>query len=83
VLPGLSPALAAATVGIVPTAISNVAWDKGFKKGDSQLLAVTAYAMPLFSTLLLALLGLEALTWRLTIGALAIVGAGVISRAHA
>jgi drug/metabolite transporter (DMT)-like permease len=83
VLPGLSPTLAAATVGIVSTAISNVAWDEGFRKGDSQLLAVMAYATPLFSTLLLALLGLEALTWRLMIGAVAIVGAGVISRTHA
>jgi drug/metabolite transporter (DMT)-like permease len=60
-----------------------VAWDEGFRKGDSQLLAVMAYATPLCSALLLTVLGLESLTWRLLIGAVAIVAAGVMSRTDA
>ena len=83
VLPTLGGAAAAAAVGIVPTAIANVAWDEGFRKGDSQLLAVMAYATPLCSALLLTVLGLESLTWRLLIGAVAIVAAGVMSRTDA
>jgi len=81
IVPALGGASAAAAVGIVPTAIANVAWDEGFRKGDSQLLTVMAYATPLCSALLLTALGVEALTWRLLIGAIAIVVAGMMSRA--
>jgi drug/metabolite transporter (DMT)-like permease len=81
IVPALGGAAAAAAVGIVPTAIANVAWDEGFRKGDSQLLTVMAYATPLCSALLLTALGVEALTWRLLIGAIAIVVAGMMSRA--
>jgi len=83
IVPDLGGSAAAIAVGIVPTAIANVAWDEGFRKGDSQLLTVMAYATPLCSALLLTALGVEALTWRLLIGALAIVVAGLMSRAEA
>jgi drug/metabolite transporter (DMT)-like permease len=83
VLPTVVGAAAAVAAGIVPTAIGNMAWDEGFRKGDSQLLAVMAYATPLCSALLLTALGLESLTCRLMIGAIAIVVAGVMSRAEA
>jgi drug/metabolite transporter (DMT)-like permease len=83
VLPTLPGAAAAAVVGIVPTAIANVAWDEGFRKGDSQLLAVMAYAAPLCSALLLTALGLELFRWKLLIGALVIGVAGVMSHADA
>lgn len=81
VLPTLPGAAAAAVVGIVPTAIANVAWDEGFRKGDSRLLAVMAYATPLCSVLLLIVLGLESFTWKLLFGAIVIVIAGIMSRA--
>jgi hypothetical protein len=55
-------------------------WDEGFRRGDSQLLAVMAYATPLCSALLLAVFGLESLTWTLGLGALVIVAAGLLSR---
>jgi drug/metabolite transporter (DMT)-like permease len=65
----------------VPLALGNWAWDEGFRRGDSQLLAVMAYATPLCSALLLAALGIEALTWNLMIGAVVIAVAGFLSRA--
>jgi drug/metabolite transporter (DMT)-like permease len=83
VLPTLGSAVAATAAGIVPTAIANVAWDEGFRKGDSQLLAVMAYATPLCSALFLMVLGLESFTWKLLIGAIVIAVAGVMSRADA
>jgi drug/metabolite transporter (DMT)-like permease len=51
-----------------------------FRRGDSQLLAVMAYATPLCSALLLSVLGLESLTWTLGLGAVVIVAAGLLSR---
>ena len=83
VLPTLKSAAAAAAAGIVPTALANVAWDEGFRKGDSQLLTVMAYGTPLCSALMLTAIGVEALTWRLFVGAVAIVIAGAMSRAGA
>jgi drug/metabolite transporter (DMT)-like permease len=62
------------------SAFAKLAWDKGFRRGDRQLLAVAAYGTPLCSALLLSLLGLESLRWKLLIGALLIVTAGLISR---
>ena len=62
VLPSGGGIGAAAAVGIVPLACGNLLWDEGFRRGNSQLLAVMAYATPLCSALLLAVLGLESLT---------------------
>jgi drug/metabolite transporter (DMT)-like permease len=80
VIPGAGALAAAAAVGIVPLALGNMAWDEGFRRGDSQLLAVMAYATPLCSAVLLAALGLESFTWSLSIGAAVIVLAGLLSR---
>ena len=80
VAPSVASAAAAVLIGIAPTAFANLAWDRGFRYGDSQLLAVAAYGTPLCSALLLALLGLEPFTWQLLIAAMAIVGAGLLSR---
>jgi drug/metabolite transporter (DMT)-like permease len=81
VTPRMSSLLAAVAVAVVPSAIANVAWDTGLRRGDGRLLAVMAYATPLCSALVLTTLGLETLSWRLLIGAMVIVGAGVLSRA--
>jgi drug/metabolite transporter (DMT)-like permease len=80
VMPSAGGITAAAAVGIVPLAFGNLLWDEGFRRGDSQLLAVMAYATPLCSALLLAIFGLESLTWTLGLGALVIVAAGLLSR---
>jgi drug/metabolite transporter (DMT)-like permease len=80
VAPSIGGGAAAAAVGIVPAAFANLVWDEGFRKGDSQLLAVAAYGTPLCSAVLLAVLGLESFTWRLLVGAIVIVIAGVMSR---
>jgi drug/metabolite transporter (DMT)-like permease len=80
VIPSAGGMAAAAAVGIVPLAFGNLLWDEGFRRGDSQLLAVMAYATPLCTALLLCLLGLESLTWTLGLGALVIVLAGLLSR---
>jgi drug/metabolite transporter (DMT)-like permease len=80
VMPSAGGIAAAAAVGIVPLAFGNLLWDEGFRRGDSQLLAVMAYATPLCSALLLAVFGLESLTWTLGLGALVIVAAGLLSR---
>jgi len=80
VVPGVASAAAAVLIGIAPTALANLAWDRGFRSGDSQLLAVAAYGTPLCSTLLLATLGLQPFTWQLLVGAIAIVAAGLLSR---
>lgn len=81
VAPSLGALGAAAAVGVVPLALGNFAWDEGFRRGDSQLLAVLAYATPLCSALLLGALGLASFTWGLLVGAVVIVTAGVLSRA--
>ena len=81
VMPSLSAMGAAAAVGVVPLALGNYVWDEGFRRGDSQLLAVLAYATPLCSALLLGVLGLASFTWGLLLGGAIIVTAGVLSRA--
>ena len=80
VVPNLGAFAASAAVGIVPLAFGNLVWDEGFRRGDSQLLAVMAYATPLCSALLLSFLGMESLTWNLLIGAVVIAVAGMLSR---
>jgi drug/metabolite transporter (DMT)-like permease len=81
VMPSLGAMGAAAAVGVVPLALGNYVWDEGFRRGNSQLLAVLAYATPLCSALLLSALGLASLTWGLLLGGAIIVTAGVLSRA--
>jgi drug/metabolite transporter (DMT)-like permease len=80
VFPSYAAFASAAAVGIVPLALGNLAWDEGFRRGDSQLLAVMAYATPLCSAILLVALGLETFTRSLLIGAAIIVVAGYLSR---
>jgi len=82
VVPNLGSVVAAAAIGIMPAALANWVWDMGFRRGDSQLLAVMAYATPLCSALLLLALGIESFTPALLVGALLIVTAGFLSHAE-
>lgn len=80
VVPTIHSAAAATLIGILPAAFANLAWDEGFRRGDSQLLAVMAYATPVCSALLLIALGLESFTGALLVGAVLTVIAGFCSR---
>ena len=80
VIPGWGALAGAAAAGIVPLALGNFVWDQGFRRGDSQLLAVMAYATPLCSALLLVWLGLALFTPSLGLGAIVIVLAGWFAR---
>ncbi|HUA87947.1 MAG TPA: EamA family transporter [Steroidobacteraceae bacterium] len=68
--------------GFLALGLGNYLWDQGFRRGDSHRLAVMAYATPLCSTLLLASWGAALLTRNLLVGALVIVGAGMLSRSE-
>ena len=81
IMPSLGALAATAVAGMIPLALGNFVWDQGFRRGDSHLLAVMAYATPLCSALLLASLGAALLTWNLLTGAVVIVLAGLLSRA--
>jgi drug/metabolite transporter (DMT)-like permease len=83
VRPDARALIASVISGTVALGLGNFVWDQGFRRGDSQLLAVMAYATPLCSALLLALLGAAMLTWNLLTGALVIVLAGLLSRSTA
>ncbi len=82
VIPNVTMTAAIAAIGIIPTALGNFLWDQGFRRGDSKLLAVMAYATPLCSALLLSFLGIESLTWNLLMGAVVIALAGMLSRTN-
>ena len=82
VLPTIPALLAATAVGIAPLALANLAWDHGMRRGDSQLLASMAYATPLVGAVLLILAGFATFSLSLLIGALMIVGAGMVSKSE-
>ena len=82
VMPSSGGLSAAVAVGVAPLALANLAWDQGFRRGDSQFLAVMAYATPVVSALLLISIGWASLTPSLLIGAAMIVGAGLLSRSE-
>jgi drug/metabolite transporter (DMT)-like permease len=80
VTPSVGAFAAAAVAGILPTAVGYFVWDEGFRRADSQLLAVIAYATPLCSALILAALGAASLTWNLLAGGVVIMAPGYLSR---
>ncbi|MEM7526760.1 MAG: DMT family transporter [Pseudomonadota bacterium] len=65
-------------LGLGPVGAAFYAWDVGCKRGDIQLLGVSAYAAPLLSTLVLVLAGIAEPGWRLAVAATLITaGAGL------
>lgn len=82
IMPSLGALSAAVAVGVAPLGLGNLAWDQGFRHGDSQLLAVMAYGTPVLGALLLIGMGLASPTLSLLIGAAMIVGAGLLSRSE-
>ncbi|MEM6422091.1 MAG: DMT family transporter [Pseudomonadota bacterium] len=70
--------LAVLGLGLGPVGAAFYAWDVGCKRGDIQLLGVTAYAAPVLSTLALVLAGVAEADWRLgAAAALITAGAGL------
>ena len=67
-------------LGLGPVGLAFYVWDIGVKRGDIQLLGVSAYAAPLLSTLVLVAAGFAEATWRLALAAVLITaGAGLAS----
>ncbi|MDD7909469.1 EamA family transporter [Pseudovibrio exalbescens] len=64
-------------MGLMPLGLSFFTWDIGMKRGDIQVLGASAYAAPLFSTLLLVLFGFGAFTWPVA-AACALIVAGAL-----
>lgn len=62
-------------LGLGPVGLAFYVWDIGVKRGDIQLLGVSAYAAPLLSTLVLVAAGFAEATWRLALAA-ALITAG-------
>lgn len=73
--------LSVLALGLGPVGLAFYIWDIGVKRGDIQVLGVSAYAAPLLSTLVLVGLGLAPATWRIGLAALLItLGAALAAR---
>jgi drug/metabolite transporter (DMT)-like permease len=79
VMPVPSALLSAVLTGIIPLALGNLIWDRGMREGNRVLLAVSAYATPLVSALILIAFGFTEATLGLLLGGTAIVLGGIIS----
>ncbi|MEM7499102.1 MAG: DMT family transporter [Pseudomonadota bacterium] len=66
-------------LGLGPVGAAFYAWDVGCKKGDIQLLGVSAYAAPLLSTLVLVLVGIASPTPRLALAAVLITAGAALA----
>ncbi|MEM6971824.1 MAG: DMT family transporter [Pseudomonadota bacterium] len=65
-------------LGLGPVGAAFYAWDHGCRRGDIQLLGVSAYAAPVLSTIALVLAGVAVADWRLAVATLLItLGAGL------
>ncbi len=73
--------IAIAALGLGPLGLAFYLWDEGMKHGDMLRLGLASYATPLFSTLVLAALGLGTLSPMLVLAAaLVTVGAVIAGR---
>lgn len=71
-------------LGLGPVGLAFYVWDIGVKRGDIQLLGVSAYAAPLLSTLALVIAGMAPATVQIAVAAVLVtVGALVAARAGA
>lgn len=73
--------LAAIAAGALPTALANIFWDLGMRRGDQQLSTVLAYGTPLSGAVFLSLFGLEPFTWRILAAGVLVGVAGLLSTA--
>lgn len=73
--------LSVAALGIGPVGLAFFVWDLGVKRGNIQLLGVSAYAAPLLSTLVLVTFGIAQPHWSLILSA-ALVSGGALFAAR-
>ncbi len=66
-------------LGLGPVGLAFYVWDIGVKRGDIQLLGVSAYAAPLLSTLVLVAAGFAEATWRLGLAAVLITAGAALA----
>ncbi|HXF53168.1 MAG TPA: EamA family transporter [Hyphomicrobiaceae bacterium] len=66
-------------MGLGPVGLAFYLWDRGMKQGELRLLGVASYATPLFSTALLALLGLGTAGPMLWLAALLVTAGALIA----
>ncbi|MCB1473324.1 MAG: EamA family transporter [Rhodobiaceae bacterium] len=71
--------LAVAGLGLLPVGLAFYAWDHGVKRGDIQLLGVSAYAAPLLSTILLIAFGFAPLTWAVVAAAFLVTAGAALA----
>ena len=71
--------LAIVALGLGPVGTAFYLWDEGIKHGDIRLLGVAAYTTPLFSTLILAVLGLGMATATVWLAALLITAGALLA----
>jgi drug/metabolite transporter (DMT)-like permease len=71
--------LAVLALGLGPVGMAFYLWDEGMKHGDMRLLGVAAYTTPLFSTVILAVLGLGTATPAVWLAALLITAGALLA----
>ncbi len=71
--------VAIAGLGLGPVGLAFYLWDEGMKRGDLRLLGAAAYATPLFSTIIMAGLGLGRASPTLFIAALLVTGGALLA----
>lgn len=68
-----------AALGLGPVGLAFFFWDVGCKRGDIQLLGVSAYAAPVLSTVALVLAGIAPATGQLAFAALLVAGGAALA----
>ncbi len=71
--------LAIVALGLGPVGMAFYLWDEGMKHGDIRLLGVAAYATPLFSTAILAIVGLGVATPAVWVAAILITAGALLA----
>jgi drug/metabolite transporter (DMT)-like permease len=71
--------VAVLALGLGPVGAAFYLWDEGMKHGDIRLLGVASYTTPLFSTIILAVLGLGAATAIVWLAALLITAGALLA----
>lgn len=71
--------LAVLGLGLGPVGTAFFLWDVGMKRGDIKALGALSYATPLLSTLLLIGFGRAALSWRIAVACVLIVGGAALA----
>lgn len=66
-------------LGLGPVGLAFYVWDVGVKRGDIQLLGVSAYAAPLLSTLVLVAAGMAPATLQIAFSAVLITGGALVA----